>query len=249
MVYHVFNSYLHCSVYFASTFRIWERIWNDDELTDKSVQKNSLVVVCESSGKFVVRRQLQVQEESLYGWVHLSCEVAGDNVEGDELVRHRDNVSVVGGETHGEDGELMPFHRVLERAARGVHAVEGRDQGILVDAHLVALPQQAPHVSAILPLRQQPTVQLAGEHLRVVLEDRSSQADRVCYQVDLLLVLWVFDQVDRVLKIAKDLVQRKGGHLGIKPPVVEEHVVIEVFVPVAPDKLERELAELPQVVP
>ena len=120
-----------------------------------------------------------------------------------------------------------------------MHAVEGRDEGVLVNPNFIALPQQHPHISAVLSLWQEPTIELAGKHLWIVLQDCSSKTDRVSYKIDLFLVLWIFNQVDGILKISKDLMQRKSRHLGIEPAIVEEDVIIEVLVPVATDKLER----------
>ena len=150
---------------------------------------------------------------------------------------------VVACELDAEDAELVPLHRVLERPSRRVHAVEGGDQRVLVDSLLVALPQKVLDVPRRLPFRQEPTVELAGEHLWIVLEDRSAKSDRVRYKVDLLLRLWVLDVVHRVLKVREHLVQRQGAHLCVEPLVVEEDVVEEVFVPVAADQLEGQLTE------
>ena len=57
--------------------------------------------------------------------IHLTSQIAGDHVEGDELVAAGDDVAIVGGELHGKDGKLVAFKAVLERTPRRVHAVVG----------------------------------------------------------------------------------------------------------------------------
>ena len=57
--------------------------------------------------------------------IDLTSQIAGDHVEGDELVAAGDDVAIVGGELHGKDGKLVAFQAVLERTTRCVHAVVG----------------------------------------------------------------------------------------------------------------------------
>ena len=57
--------------------------------------------------------------------IHLTSQIAGDHVKGDELVAAGDDVAIVGRELHGKDGELVAFEAVLERTPRRVHAVVG----------------------------------------------------------------------------------------------------------------------------
>ena len=64
--------------------------------------------------------------QGIAAWlIHLTCQIAGDHVEGDELVAAGDDVAIVGGELHGKDGKLVAFKAVLERTPRRVHAVVG----------------------------------------------------------------------------------------------------------------------------
>ena len=62
---------------------------------------------------------------------HLTSQIAGDDVEGDEFVAAGDDVAIVRGELHGKDGKLVAFKAVLERTPRSVHAVIGWDLTIL----------------------------------------------------------------------------------------------------------------------
>ena len=57
--------------------------------------------------------------------IHLTSEIAGDHIKGDELVAAGDDVAIVGGELHGKDGKLVAFKAVLERTSGRVHAVVG----------------------------------------------------------------------------------------------------------------------------
>ena len=57
--------------------------------------------------------------------IDLTGQIAGDHVEGDELVAAGDDVAIVRGELHGKDGKLVAFKAVLERTPRCVHAVIG----------------------------------------------------------------------------------------------------------------------------
>ena len=89
--------------------------------------------------------------------IDLTSQIAGDHVEGDELVAAGDDVAIVRGELHGKDGKLVAFKAVLERAPRRVHAVVGwhlavqdkifkafGHQSVLLDPFRVALSQQIP---------------------------------------------------------------------------------------------------------
>ena len=105
--------------------------------------------------------------------IDLTSQIAGDHVEGDELVAAGDDVAIVRGELHRKDGKLVAFKAVLERTPRRVHAVVRWHQSVLLDPFCVALSQQvpgkarialvievSPDVVAVLNLWQQPTNQL-----------------------------------------------------------------------------------------
>ena len=107
---------------------------------------SSLVVVGVGGDEAVVWAGLERHHEPLHVGVDLPRQVRGGDVPRDELVGDADDVPEVGGEPEAEDGELVPLEGVLEGAARRVHAVVGRHEGVLRDAFLVALPQQRPDV-------------------------------------------------------------------------------------------------------
>ena len=105
--------------------------------------------------------------------IDLTSQIAGDHVEGDELVAAGDDVAIVRGELHCKDGKLVAFKTVLKRTPRRVHAVVGWHQSVLLDPFCVALSQQvpgeartpmvieaSPDVVAVLNLWQQPANQL-----------------------------------------------------------------------------------------
>ena len=68
---------------------------------------------------------------------------------------------IVGGQFHCKDGKLVTLKAVLEGAARCVHAVVGRHQGILLDPLFITLTQQVPDVVTVLNLRQK------SSHLKI----------------------------------------------------------------------------------
>ena len=70
---------------------------------------------------------------------------------------------------------------------------------------------------------------LGSEHLGVVLQDGSTEADGVRHQVDLLHRHGVLNVVHSVLEVAEELIEREGAALGVQPLVVEEDVVIQIL--------------------
>ena len=55
-----------------------------------------------------------------------------------------------------------------------MHAVEGGDEAVVLEPHVVTLLQQTADVRAVLSLRQQATIELSSQHLRVELQYCSS---------------------------------------------------------------------------
>ena len=163
-----------------------ERIVDDDKLVDQRVEKSRLVVVGVGRGKLVVGTQLQAHHQALHFGIDLPCKVACHRVKRDELVAARDDVAIVGGELHGEDGKLVPLQAVFERPSRCVHAVIAGHQRVLLDSLGVALPKKIPDVVAVFDLRKKATNKLSGEHTRVELEDSSPKAKTVGHKTDFL---------------------------------------------------------------
>ena len=60
----------------------------------------------------------------------------------------------------------------------GVHAVEGWHKAVVLQSHVIALLQQTSDVGTVLSLREQPTIELGSQHLRVELQNGSSQSER-----------------------------------------------------------------------
>ena len=56
---------------------------------------------------------------------------------------------------------------------------------------------------------------------------------------DFIEVLVLANILDGVLKVGEDLSQRHRTHLVVQPLVVEENIVVEVFVSEAPHQLKR----------
>merc|ERR1719234_1045179 len=117
-----------------------------------------------------------------------------------------------------------------------------------------SMPQQVPDVVAVLDLRKKPPDELGSKHAWIELQNGPSKAETVCHQVDLLLdvvfLLCVQPDVLRgIFKVTEDLRKRQSAHLVVEPLVVEENIVVEIFVPEASDQLEGELGELAEVVP
>ena len=173
---------------------------DDGELADESVEKDGLVVVGVGGSELVVGTQLKPNHEAFHlridlqskssylqnGLSHLTSEIAGDHVECDELVAAGDDVAIVGGELHGEDGKLVTLQAVFERPAWRVHAVIAGHQRVLLDSLGVTLPKKIPDVVAVFDLRKKATNKLGGEHTGVELEDSSPKAKTVSHKTDFL---------------------------------------------------------------
>ena len=67
-------------------FISFERTFNDEELTDASVEEDGLVVVVPCSSKLIVRRQLKTNHQALHLGVNLPCQVRSYNIKCDEGV-------------------------------------------------------------------------------------------------------------------------------------------------------------------
>ena len=110
-----------------------------------------------------------------------------------------------------------------------------------------------PDVITVFYLRQKPAHQLGRQHPRVELEDGPAQPQAIRHQADLLhdvvhLAGVRPDVPDGVLEVAENLREGEGAHLVVEPLVVEQDVVVQIFVAETPDQLEGKLRELPEVV-
>ena len=56
--------------------------------------------------------------------------------------------------------------------------MEGGHQSIVLQPLVIALLQQTSDVGTVLSLREQPTIELGSQHLRVELQNGSSQSER-----------------------------------------------------------------------